>query len=107
MDEQIKVADYFVVVTANSRPQVKAIYDELHVRLKAVGELHARAEGLETGWWVLMDYSDVVVHIQQAEAREYYGLDQLYGECPELDWKAVPLPELPERDAGGARRAAE
>ena len=66
--------------------------------------MHSKAEGLELGWWVLIDYSDVVVHIQQAEAREYYGLDELYAECPLLDWRSVPLPSLPEPPAA---RAAE
>ena len=94
--EQIKVADYFVVVTATSRPHVKAVANELHVVLKALGETHARAEGLELGWWVLLDYIDVVVHILQPEAREYYDLDNLYGECEQLDWTAMPLPELAE-----------
>lgn len=91
-------------MTATSRPHVKALYNELHVRLKAAGEMHAKAEGLELGWWVLIDYSDVVVHIQQGEAREYYGLDELYTECPVLDWKAVDLPELPDKPPA---RAAE
>lgn len=91
-----------MVVTAESRPQVKAIYNELHVRLKAAGEQHAKAEGLELGWWVLVDYVDVVIHIQQPEAREYYGLDALYSECPELDWTTVDIPELPEPRAKAA-----
>ncbi len=98
MAEQIKVADYFVIVTATSRPQVRAIYDELHVRLKAAGERHVKAEGLDLGWWVLLDYSDVVVHVQQEDAREYYGLDTLYQKCPQLNWHAVLLPELPDRN---------
>lgn len=102
MEEQLKFADYFVVVTAQSRPQVKAIYNELHVRLKAAGELHSKAEGMDLGWWVLLDYMDVVVHIQQTEAREYYGLDILYSECPQLDWQEVELPELPEPRAHAA-----
>ena len=101
--DHIQVADYFVVVTCTSRPHVKAVYNELHVRLKAAGELHARAEGADMGWWVLLDYGDVIVHILQAEAREYYDLDRLYGECPLLDWQAVDLPVLPETSA----RAAE
>lgn len=100
VSEQLKVADWFVVVTATSRPHVKAIYNELHVRLKAAGERHGKAEGLELGWWVLLDYVDVVVHVQQPEAREYYALDTLYGQCEQLDWRSVSLPELPE-----ARRA--
>ena len=92
--EHIKVVDYFVLVSGSSRPHVKAVHDEIHIRLKALGEKHTRAEGSDLGWWVLLDYSDVVVHVLQPEAREYYALDQLYGECPELDWKNVKVPEI-------------
>ena len=97
MSEHIKVADYFVLVSGTSRPHVRAIQDEIHVRLKALGERHAPAEGAELGWWVLMDYGDVVVHVLQPEAREYYALDPLYGECPQLDWATVPVPATIER----------
>jgi ribosome-associated protein len=94
--EELQVADYFVVITGLNRPHVKAIYQELHVRLKAAGEIHARAEGADTAWWVLLDYGDVVVHILQSEAREYYDLDRLYQTCRGLEWPSVDLPELPE-----------
>ncbi len=90
--EQIQVADYFVFVTGTSRPHVKGLYEEIHARLKALGEAHSKAEGMQDAWWVLIDYLDVVVHLLQPEAREYYDLDRLYGECPELDWRAVELP---------------
>lgn len=86
------MADYFVLVTGHSRPHVKAIYEEIHQRLKAMGEKHSKAEGADLGWWVLIDYVDVVIHVLQPEAREYYDLDGLYAECPELDVSAVPLP---------------
>lgn len=89
------VADYFVLVTGLNRPHVKALFNELHVRLKAAGETHARGEGTDLGWWVLIDYGDVVVHILQPDAREYYDLDRLYQECPRLDWRAVEVPEIP------------
>ena len=89
------VADYFIVVTGNSRPHVKALYEEGHYRMKHAGERHARAEGVELGWWVLLDFGDVVVHVQQEEARQYYGLDDLYGDCTQLDWATVDIPELP------------
>jgi ribosome-associated protein len=101
--EHIKVADYFVLISGLSRPHVKALYDEIHVRLKALGERHARAEGADLGWWVLLDYVDVVVHILQPEAREYYALDSLYRDCPELDWKSVTTPPLVD----AATRVAE
>lgn len=91
--DTIKVADYFVVVTGTSRPHVRALYEDIHHRLKRLGERHSRAEGADLGWWVLLDYSDVVVHIQQEEARDYYGLDGLYGDCPKMDWKAIEVTE--------------
>lgn len=102
--EHIKVTDYVVLISGLSRPHVKALYDEIHVHLKALGETHPRAEGADLGWWVLMDYVDVVVHIQQPEARQYYELDQLYAQCPEVDWTKVPLPML---DDVRATRLAE
>jgi len=61
--DHLQVADYFVLITGLNRPHVKAIHQELHVRLKELGETHERAEGAEAGWWVLLDYHDVVVHI--------------------------------------------
>ena len=89
-----RVSDYFVITSGLSRPQVKAIYNDIHVKLKALGETHGRAEGEDLGWWVLMDFGTVVVHIMQPEAREYYDLDGLYAEAPEVDWRSVELPDL-------------
>jgi ribosome-associated protein len=86
VSDHLQVADYFVLVTGLNRPHVKAIHQELHVRLKELGETYKRAEGADTCWWVLLDYHDVVVHVLQAEAREYYDLDRLFHECPEFDW---------------------
>jgi len=83
-------------MTGTSRPHVKALYNEIHVRLKAAGEVHSKAEGVPEAWWVLLDFVDVVVHILQPEARAFYDLDHLYGECPQLDWRSVALPELPQ-----------
>jgi ribosome-associated protein len=83
-----------VLATGLSRPQVKAIAQEIHVRLKALGRHHSRTEGADMGWWVLMDYGDVVVHVMQPEAREYYDLDGLYHDATEVDWRAIEVPEL-------------
>jgi ribosome-associated protein len=81
-----------VIVTATSRPQVRAVQNELHVRLKALGETHLPIEGADLGWWVLLDYVDVVVHVMQPEARAYYELEVLYGDSPRVDWQKVALP---------------
>ncbi len=102
--EHIKVADYFVIITGTSRPHIRAIQQEIHVRLKAAGVAHGREEGGDLGWWVLMDYGDVIVHVMQAEAREYYDIDGLYQDAAEVTWRTRALPELPEtkqRAVGG------
>ncbi len=100
------MADYFVVATGTSRAHVKALHEELHVRLKAAGVTHAKAEGVELGWWIVLDYADVVVHLLQSEAREYYDIERLYGDCPRLEWREVTLPELPEPAPRRARLQA-
>ena len=82
-----------MLVTGTSRPQVKAIFDAIHVRLKAEGRQYGRAEGADLGWWILLDYGDVVVHIMQPDAREYYQLEILYGDAEEVDWRTIELPE--------------
>jgi len=94
LEPRSSVADYFVLANGLSRPQVRAIQQEIHVRLKELGLRHSRVEGADMGWWVLMDYGDVIVHIMQPEAREYYDLDGLYREATEIDWRAVQVPEL-------------
>ena len=96
VENQLKVAGYFVIITGQNRTHVRALYNELHVRLKAVGEKHRPVEGADLGWWIVLDYGDVIVHLLQPDAREYYDLDHLYGECEELDWRSIELPEIPD-----------
>lgn len=98
------MADLFVLVTGQNRTHVRALFDELHVRLKAMGEVHRPVEGAELGWWIVLDYGDVIVHIFQPEAREYYDLERLYGDSPRVDWRSVELPDVPRLPA---ERAAE
>jgi ribosome-associated protein len=75
--------DYFVIVTGNTDRQTKAIHDRVHQGLKKEhGLLPRRVEGLAEARWILMDYLDVIVHIFTPEAREFYRLEQLWGEAP-------------------------
>jgi ribosome-associated protein len=75
--------DYFVICTGNTDRQAKAIHDRIHVGLKNEhGLLPRRVEGLSESRWILMDYLDVVVHVFTPEAREFYRLEQLWGEAP-------------------------
>jgi len=75
--------DYFVVCSGNTDRQTKAIHDGIHQGLKNDhGLLPRRVEGLGEGRWILMDYLDVVVHVFTPDAREFYRLEQLWGEAP-------------------------
>jgi ribosome-associated protein len=75
--------DYFVVCSGNTGRQAKAIHDGIAEGLKAEqGALPSRVEGSAEAGWILMDYLDVVVHIFTPETREFYRLEQLWGEAP-------------------------
>ncbi len=79
----IGYADYFLICTGRTDRQCKAIHDSIHAGMKSAhGLLPRRVEGLTQGHWILMDYLDVVVHVFTPETREYYRLEQLWGEAP-------------------------
>ena len=83
--EMISYTDYFVICTGRSDRQVKAIHDAIHLGMKERhGMLPRRVEGLPQANWVLMDYLDVIVHVFTQQTREYYRLEQLWGEAPVL-----------------------
>ncbi len=79
----IGYTDYFVVCSGNTERQAKAIHDGIHLGCKDEhGLLPRRVEGLTESRWILMDYLDVIVHIFIPEARDFYRLEQLWGEAP-------------------------
>ena len=81
--EVLGYTDWFLICTGNTERQTKAIHDAIYEGLKREHELlPRRVEGLASGDWVLMDYLDVVVHIFTPATREFYRLEQLWGEAP-------------------------
>jgi len=79
----VNYTDFFLVCSGNTSRQVKAIHDAIHQALKDDhGLLPRRVEGQTEATWILMDYLDVVVHIFTPEARDFYRLEQLWGEVP-------------------------
>ena len=78
--------DYFVIASGGTDRQAKAVHDRIHENMKKEhGLLPRRVEGLAESRWILMDYLDVIVHIFTPDAREYYRLEQLWGEAPKRD----------------------
>jgi ribosome-associated protein len=80
-------ADYFVICSADSDTQVKAIADEIDKELRDEGIKYWHKEGYKALSWVLMDYVDVVAHIFKKDAREFYKLEKLWGDAPVEDVK--------------------
>jgi len=94
VSDQLGIAEVFLVVGANNERQAKSLADEIERQLTAIHEKPARVEGLREGRWVLLDYFDLVVHVQQTDERHYYDLERLWRDAPriELPTKALPLP---------------
>lgn len=85
VSDQLAITDAFVLASASNDRQVKAIVDEVEDRLREVGAKPVRREGERDGRWVLIDYGDIVVHVQHEEEREFYALERLWRDCPVID----------------------
>jgi ribosome-associated protein len=78
--------DYFVICTGQNSRQAKAIYDEVHERLKASGRvLPQSVAGVRESRWIVADYLDVVLHVFTPQAREYYRLEELWDDVPSVE----------------------
>ncbi len=82
VSERLAITDVFVLATGNNERQVEAIVDEVEEKLRLHGIKPIRREGRRDGRWVLLDYGDVVVHVQHAEERVFYALERLWKDCP-------------------------
>ena len=88
VSEQLAITDAFLLASASNDRQVKAIVDEVEDKLREIGSKPIRREGERDGRWVLIDYGDVVVHVQHEEEREFYSLERLWRDCPLIDLPA-------------------
>ena len=84
VSDRLAITDAFVLASAPSERQVQAIVDEVEERLRGHGIKPVRREGLAESRWVLLDFVDVVVHVQHAEERAYYALERLWKDCPTI-----------------------
>ena len=82
---QLVITDCFVIASASNERQVGAIVDEVEEKMRLAGYKPARREGAREGRWVLLDYIDIVVHIQHTDERDFYALDRLWRDCPLVD----------------------
>lgn len=122
VSEQLVITDCFVIASADNERQVASIVDEVEDTLREAGSKPLRREGTREGRWALLDYGEVVVHIQHADERDFYALDRLWKDCPVIEVEGVETAERPlswtglseeqdaqlpsfepDRDSGGAQ----
>jgi len=85
VSSQLVITDCFVIASASNERQVGAIVDEVEEKMRLAGYKPARREGAREGRWVLLDYIDIVVHIQHSDERAFYALDRLWRDCPLIE----------------------
>lgn len=90
VSDQLVITDCFVIASAPNERQVQAIVDAVEQQMAAAGSKPVRREGAREGRWVLLDFVDVVVHVQHVEERSFYGLERLWKDCPTIPFQAPP-----------------
>ncbi|MBC9956869.1 ribosome silencing factor [Yimella sp. cx-51] len=99
VSDQLALTDVFVVAAADNERQVDAIVDAVEDALLERQVKPVRREGRGQGRWVLLDFGDIVVHVQHEEEREFYALERLWRDCPTIDL-ALPAAAEPEATEG-------
>lgn len=99
VSEQLVITDCFVIASAPNERQVGAIVDNVEEKMRDAGTKPVRREGAREGRWVLLDFVDIVVHVQHAEERAFYALERLWKDCPRIDFD--PMGGEPEAAGGG------
>jgi ribosome-associated protein len=92
VSDRLALTDVFVIVSGSNERQVEAMVDSVEEKLRAVGVKPLRREGRREGRWVLLDYSEIVVHIQHAEERVFYDLERLWRDCPTIPFDRPGAP---------------
>lgn len=87
VSEQLAITDAFLLASATNDRQARAIVDAIEEKLRELDAKPVRREGQRDGRWVLLDYGEIVVHVQHEEERQFYALERLWRDCP-----VIPLP---------------
>ena len=87
LSDQTVLSEVFLIITAANSKMIDTIADQVEEKLREAGDKPLRREG--TDGWILIDYSDLVVHIQSTELRRYYMLDRLWNDCPTIELDVV------------------
>jgi ribosome-associated protein len=78
--------DFLLLCTGTSRRQIHTLAEEMDATLRAAGEKRASIEGYDASKWVVQDYGDLIIHVFDADTRQYYGLEDLWADAERVDW---------------------
>jgi ribosome-associated protein len=92
VSDRLAITDVFVIATGSSERQVEAIVDEVELAMRGAGVKPLRREGRRDDRWVLLDYAEIVVHIQHTEERAFYALERLWRDCPTIEFNPDERP---------------
>lgn len=88
VSEQLAITDAFLLASGANDRQVRAIVEEIEDKLRELGSKPIRREGHRDGRWVLLDFGEIVIHVQHSEEREFYALERLWRDCPVIELPA-------------------
>jgi ribosome-associated protein len=92
LSEQMLLSEVFLLISGGNERQIDAIADEVERQLSLLGEKPTRRESSEN--WILLDFQDLVVHVQTQQARQYYNLDRLWNDCPSIKLDALTAADV-------------
>lgn len=98
VSERLAITDIFLILSANNERQVGAVVDAVEEGLRKAGHKPVRREGDRENRWVLLDFLDLVVHVQHTEERTLYSLERLWKDCPALDLGELETFEVAEAE---------
>lgn len=98
VSDQLVITDCFVLASADTERQVGAVVEEIEEKLRDAGHKPLRREGTREGRWALLDYNEMVVHVQHVDERDYYSLDRLWKDCPVVEIDGVESGRPASRD---------
>ncbi|MEE2033059.1 ribosome silencing factor [Rhodococcus chondri] len=107
VSEQLVITDCFVIASAPNERQVNAIIDNVEEKLREAGHKPVRREGTREGRWTLLDYIDVVIHIQHEDERNFYALERLWKDCPTVPVEGIAAPKTVRNTDTADSAAAE
>jgi iojap-like protein len=91
VSQRLALTDVFLVISAGNERQVMAVVDAVEEALHKAGAKRRMREGYSQAHWVLLDYNDIVVHVQRDEDREFYAMERLWKDCPQIELPASVL----------------